>query len=102
MEYNVEIEFSKNRHYPDFGSDAYSVESHRVKLSYGKNGIFKTSKDAVKYAKSKITEEVFAKYSAISIWIVRGGSGRGEYLKSTTIKSTSTPIDKEFANALFK
>lgn len=101
MEYNVEIEFLKNRHYPDFGPDAYSIECHRVKLSYGKHGMFKSSNKAIDYAKSKLTDEVLAKFDGVLLMVVKGGSGEGVYLKHSTVKSDEAPIDKEYANSLF-
>jgi hypothetical protein len=44
---------------------------------------------------------VLSKFDKVSIWILRGGTGSGEYLKESTVKSTATPIDKEYAESLF-
>lgn len=101
MEYNVEIEVSKNRHYPKFGPEAYSIENHRVKLPFGKGKRFKSSKLALLFAKSKITDEVLAKFDRVSIWIVKGSFGKGEYLKYSTVKSDEAPLDIKYAESLF-
>jgi hypothetical protein len=102
MEYNVEVTFSKNVAYPEYGENAYNLESYIIKLSYGKNGNFKTSKDAIFFIKEKITDTVLNKFSSVCVFVMRNGSGKGEYLKSESFKyeGDSLSIDKEYLNKL--
>ncbi len=49
MEYKnrIEITFSKNRHYPEYGENAYNIENHEIVIPYGKRYDFKNSASLV-------------------------------------------------------
>ena len=95
--FRIEVVFSKNRHYPQYGNEAYSIESHSVNIPYGKNHHFNSSKKAIDFVKQRIDKYVLKHYDSISITNWRGYSGSCEYLKQHKEKSDIYPIDKEFA-----
>ena len=102
MEYYVDVRFSKNVSEPMYGNEAYHIEYHNIKLTYGKNGEFKTAKDAVNFAKSKITSKDLFYFSCVEIYVMRGGSGRGEFLKYEIVKMNKAPLDKELCEFILK
>ncbi len=100
--FKVEIRFTKNRHYPDYGPDAYSIEGHSIYIPYGKKFNYKSSNPTVEYVKNKITQEVLNKFDSIQYTIWKGYGGKVFYLKDSKVKSDSNPIDKEFIDNLFE
>jgi hypothetical protein len=99
--FRVEVEFIKNRHYPQYGSEAYSMERESVMIPYGKNKEYKTSKAAIDYAKKQIDESVLSMFDRVSIVNWRGYNGTSEQLKNNTDKSDAMPIDRAFIGNLF-
>ena len=97
LKFKVEVCFSKNRHYPEYGEDAYSIESHSIYIPYGKLFNFSSSKGVVNFVKNRIDEDVLKYFSSVSITNWRGYGGSLEYLKQSNTKSDSLPIDKQLA-----
>lgn len=101
--FRVEVRVYKNRHYPHFGSGAYSMEGHSVLIPYGKKHKFKSSKAAEEFAKSRINNEAISMYDEISLTTWRGYGGKMEYIKRNShVKNDAFPINKEFLDNLYK
>ena len=98
--YQIEVKFQKNRSVPDFGNEAYVIEFHSIYLLYGHGKPFKSSKDAIDFVKSRLTEEAIKRYDTVSItkWI--GYSGTTQYIKKSNKKNDSSHIDRKFADNL--
>jgi hypothetical protein len=90
--FKIEVQFSKNRHYPEYGENAYSIESHSIYIPYGRKFDFKSSVKAIEFVKSRIDENVLNSYDSISITTWRGYGGSCEYLKHSYEKSDINPI----------
>ena len=100
QKFKIEVRFSKNRHYPEYGSEAYSIESHSIYIPYGKKFDFKTSDKAIDFVKNRIDSKVLEHYDSVSITKWRGYGGTCEYLKEHREKSDTNPIDKIFAESV--
>jgi hypothetical protein len=99
--FKVEIQFSKNRAYPEYGSEAYSTESHSIYIPYGKKHDFKSSKKLVDYILDVISHSNLDRYDRISYTIWRGYGGSLSYIKNSTTKTDIYPIDREYVESLF-
>ena len=99
--FKIEVQFSKNRHYPEYGENAYSTESHSICIPYGRHIDFNNRVKAIEFVKSRIDENVLNSYDSISITTWRGYGGSCEYLKHSYEKSDINPIDKILAEGLF-
>lgn len=95
--FKIEVRFEKNRHYPEYGENSYSIEGHSIYVPYGRKSYFTSGSSAIEFVKNRITEEVLSQFDSVSITNWRGYSGVCEYLKRSTVKGNSLPIDKEFA-----
>src|SRR5574343_507627 len=73
--FKIEVRFSKNRHYPEYGSEAYSIESHSIYIPYGKRFDFKNSNKAIDFVKSRIDSKVLEHFDSICITKWRGYVG---------------------------
>jgi len=98
--FKIEVRFSKNRHYPEYGSEAYSIESHSIYIPYGKRFDFKNSSRAIEFIKGRIDSKVLEHFDSVCITKWRGYGGTYEYLKECKEKSDTKPIDKEFAESI--
>lgn len=98
--FKIEVSFSKNRHYPEYGREAYSIEHHSIYLPYGKKFHFTNSKRAIEFVKSRIDSKVLERYDAVCIVKWRGYGGVCEYLKNSQGKSDTSSIDREFADMI--
>ena len=98
--FKIEVMFSKNRHYPEYGSDSYSIESHSIYIPYGKRFDFKNSRKAIDFVKSRIDSKVLEHFDSVCITKWWGYSGTCEYLKEHKEKSDTNPIDKVFAESV--
>ena len=98
--FKIEVCFSKNRHYPKYGSEAYSIESHSIYIPYGKRFYFKNSSRAIDFVKSRIDSKVLEHFDSVYITKWRGYGGTCEYLKESREKSDANPIDKDFAESV--
>lgn len=98
--FKIEVQFSKNRHYPQYGNDAYSIESHSVYIPYGKRFYFKNSNAAISFVKEKIDSKILEHFDSIYITKWRGYRGTSERLKDSSKKSDTNPIDKSFVEIL--
>ena len=75
MNSKVELTLSRRVRVPQAGPDAYTSDSKRIVFTYGKNGQYKSSKEAGAAAKAEASEV------CIVIW--RGHRGRSETLKDS-------------------
>jgi hypothetical protein len=102
MEYKnrIEITFSKNRHYPEYGENAYNIENHEIVIPYGKRHYFKNSASLVQFIKDRIDDRALEHFSTVSYSIMRGNGGEVFYLKNSSEKSDCGPIDSTFAEIL--
>ena len=100
LKFKIEVRFSKNRHYPEYGHNAYSIEGHSIYIPYGKKWYFKNSKTAIAFVKNKIDDDVLNKFDSILITKWRGYGGTCEYLKDNKEKGDTNPIDKDFVEQL--
>ena len=67
---------------PLFGAHAYHWSVKEIEIPFGKNEAIKTGKKA--YAEALVkAESLKAMASEVSIWVMRGYSGTGEYLKNS-------------------
>ncbi len=98
--FKVEVSFSKNRHYPQYGSEAYSIESYSIYIPYGKKCDFKTSNQAIVFIKDRLNSNELGRFDSIYITKWRGYTGTCECIKTSMEKSDTTPIDKTFAEAI--
>lgn len=98
--FKIEVVFSKNRHYPEYGENAYDIESYSVYIPYGRRFDFKNSNSAIEFVKGRIDDKVLNHFDSISITKWRGYTGTIEYLKECKEKSDTNPIDKEFAESV--
>lgn len=98
--FKIEVRFSKNRHYPEYGSEAYSIEGHSIYIPYGKVFDFKSSTKAIEFVKNRIDSKVLEHFDSVCIIKWRGNGGICEYLKESREKSDINPIDKEFAESV--
>ena len=98
--FKIEVRFSKNRHYPEYGSEAYSIESHSIYIPYGKRFDFINSSKAIEFIKGRIDSKVLDHFDSVCITKWRGYGGTCEYLKECEEKSDTKPIDKEFAESV--
>lgn len=98
--FKVEVIFSKNRHYPEYGPNSYSVERHSIYLPYGNKHHFKSSQKAVEFVKVRIDDKVLEHFDSIRYTVWRGYGGFSTYLKESNKKSDTLPVDKEFAESV--
>lgn len=98
FKFKIEVQFSKNRHYPEYGVNAFCIENYSKYFPYGKDYRFKSSKKAIEFLKNAINSKVLENYDRIAIINRRGYGGTVEYLKELTTRSDSNPIDKSIAD----
>ena len=95
--FKIEVWVAKNVHVPEYGPEAYYIESHSVYIPYGKKFKFKSSNDAISFVKSKLTGDVLNVYDRVSIIKWRGYGGTSECLKDIKEKNDTTPVNKDLA-----
>jgi hypothetical protein len=100
--FKIEVIFSKNRACPEYGNEAYSTESHSIYIPYGRKYHFKSSKKTIDYILHVINKSNLDRYDSVSYTIWKGYSGLLLYIKNTTTKSDINPIDRQYAESLFK
>ena len=82
MNSKVELTLSRRVRVPQAGPDAYTSDSKRIVFTYGKNGQYKSSKEAGAAAKAEAPNHL-QEASEVCIVIWRGHRGRSETLKDS-------------------
>lgn len=98
--FKLEIRFSKNVAYPQYGYEAYSIEGHSIYIPYGNKYDFKSSKQAIEFVKNKLDDKALQHFDAVSITNWRGYRGNCEYLKDHKEKNDTKPLNIPFAENL--
>jgi len=98
--FKIEVCFNKNRHYPEYGREAYNVERHSIYIPYGKKHHFKSSESAINFVTERIDEKVLEHFDTVYYTVWRGLGGICKYLKEVNVKSDTLPIDKTFADSV--